>query len=239
MTDAWTRAKQKADEHAQQSGVFIKLANDGDKVVGVFVGEPFAREVVWTGERYEEFDADNPSQKEGRKSLRVALNFFVPADNAMKVIEGGTNWFKDVLKVRDKYGLDRWIFEIERHGEAGNPKTTYSILPEEKIDDELRSRIAAVKVHDLEHINDATGEAEEPSAGKTSSQSGPVDPRVASELVPLLKALPRSALDEFLKRFGIERVRDLKAADEAAARAFIVNLSPAAPAEPVEVDPFA
>ncbi|MFB3852576.1 MAG: hypothetical protein ACE148_01995 [Vicinamibacterales bacterium] len=57
----------------------------------------------------------------------MMLNFYVPAENAMKVIEGGTVWFKDVLKIRDKYGLDKWLFEIERHGEAGSPKTTYSL----------------------------------------------------------------------------------------------------------------
>ena len=153
MSNSWDKAKSLADKHANQGGIFVRLANDGDKVVGAFCGDPFAREVVWTGERYETFDAEVHTDK--RPSLRVMLNFFVPAENAMKVIEGGPVWFKDVLKVRDKYGLDKWIFEIERHGEAGNPKTTYSILPEEKLTDELRARIAAVEVHDLERLDAA------------------------------------------------------------------------------------
>lgn len=127
--------------------IFIRLAANGDKVVGAFVGEPFAREVVWTGERYETFDPAVHTDK--RPSLRVMLNFFVPAESDMKVIEGSTVWFKDVLKVRGKYGLDKWLFEIERHGDAGDPKTTYSIMPEEKIDDAMRARIRDAEAHDL------------------------------------------------------------------------------------------
>ena len=241
MMDAWDKAKRKAEEHAQQSGVFAKLANDGDRVVGVFVGDPYAREVVWTGERYETFDPDSPTPKEGRKTLRVSLNFFVPADNAMKVIEGGTTWFKDVLKIKEKYGVKNWQFEVERHGDAGNPKTTYSILPEEKIDDELRARIEAAELHDLEHVTEGLGDAaDETAQAKAAAKSGPIEPRVASELVAMLKALPRSDLDAFLKKFGVQRVRDLKAADEGPARTFIDSLSSAkASGSNTEVDPFA
>jgi hypothetical protein len=54
MASAWDRAKEMADRHAGTGGIFVRLANDGDKVVGVFCGEPDAREVHWTGERYEE-----------------------------------------------------------------------------------------------------------------------------------------------------------------------------------------
>ena len=49
--NAWESASRLADKHANQGGIFIRLAANGDKVVGAFVGEPFAREVVWTGER--------------------------------------------------------------------------------------------------------------------------------------------------------------------------------------------
>ena len=136
--NAWESASRLADKHANQGGIFIRLAANGDKVVGAFVGEPFAREVVWTGERYETFDPAVHADK--RPSLRVTINFFVPAESDMKVIEGGTVWFKDVLKVRDKYGLDKWLFEIERHGDAGDPKTTYSLRPAEKTDDTLTAR---------------------------------------------------------------------------------------------------
>ena len=79
-TNAWDTASRLADKHANQGGIFIRLAANGDKVVGAFCGEPFAREVVWTGERYETYDPAVHTDK--RPSLRVMLNFFVPAEAA-------------------------------------------------------------------------------------------------------------------------------------------------------------
>lgn len=241
MTTAWEMATTMADKHANSGGIFVRLANNGDKIVGAFCGEPYAREVIWTGERYEQFDENNSAHQGKRPSLRVMLNFYVPAEGVMKVIEGGTVWFKDVLKVRDKYGLDKWLFEIERHGDAGDPKTTYSILPEEKLDDEMRARIAAAEPHDLKSIgtgNDDDGAKGSTATKKSSNAAGPIDPRVAGDLVAKLKALPRSDVDAFLAEFGVQRVRDLEAKNETAARAFIDQLL-AKQSQPEEVDPFA
>lgn len=242
MTTAWEMATTMADKHANSGGIFVRLASNGDKIVGAFCGEPYAREVIWTGERYEQFDENNNAHQGKRPSLRVMLNFYVPAEGAMKVIEGGTAWFKDVLKVRDKYGLDKWLFEIERHGDAGDPKTTYSILPEEKLDDEMRARIAAAEPHDLKSIgagnDDDAGSKSTTTTKKSSNATGPIDPRVAGDLVAKLKALPRSDVDAFLAEFGVQRVRDLEAKHETAARAFIDQLL-AKQRQPEEVDPFA
>jgi hypothetical protein len=66
MGNSWDKARTLADQHASQGGIFVRLANDGDKVVGAFCGEPFAREVVWTGERYETFDAGRRTPTGGR-----------------------------------------------------------------------------------------------------------------------------------------------------------------------------
>ena len=38
--------------------------------------------------------------------------------------------------------------ESERHGEAGNPKTTYTILPEEKLSTELQVEISKLTGED-------------------------------------------------------------------------------------------
>jgi len=242
--NAWESASRLADKHANQGGIFIRLAANGDKVVGAFVGEPFAREVVWTGERYETFDPAVHTDK--RPSLRVMLNFFVPAESDMKVIEGGTVWFKDVLKVRDKYGLDKWLFEIERHGDAGDPKTTYSILPEEKIDDAMRARIRDAEAHDLAALSSGDGAGDKGGAkpaapAAPASTGGVIDPRVASELVGRLKSLPRSDVDAFLGELGVKRVRDLKASDVPAAKRALDRLEAAAKpaADDDSIDPFA
>ena len=240
MTNAWDKASDLADRHANQGGIFIRLASNGDKVVGAFCGEPHAREVHWTGEKYEECQGDGCPHCGGgkRPSLRVMLNFFVPAEGEMKIIEGGTNWFKDVLKVKKKYGLEKWQFEIERHGEAGDPKTTYSILPEEKIDDELRARVAAVELHTLGDLGGGEDGGSKGDVAKPASSGGAISPRAAGELVALLKALPRSEVDAFLAEFKVQRVRDLRAADEDGARAFIERLT-AAQQGGGEIDPFA
>ena len=95
-TNAWDNASRLADKHANQGGIFVRLTSNGDKIVGAFCGEPFAREVVWTGERYETYDPSVHTDK--RPSLRVMLNFFVPAEGDMKVIEGGTVWLANGRK---------------------------------------------------------------------------------------------------------------------------------------------
>lgn len=244
MATAWETAKGLAEKHASAGGIFVRLASNGDKVTGVFCGEPHAREVVWTGERYETFDAKNPAhQADGKRpSLRVAINFFVLAEGAMKVIEGGTQWFKDVLKVRDKYGLDKWSFEIERHGEAGDPKTKYTILPEEKIDATLRQQIGGAAAHDLEAVVGGAGEGDEagkPATGGTSPASErPIDAAVATELVARMKALPRADVDAILAELGVQRVRDLKGAQVARAKAVLAKYEGEASSH-AEVDPFA
>jgi hypothetical protein len=244
MTTAWEMATTMADKHANSGGIFVRLANNGDKIVGAFCGEPYAREVIWTGERYEQFDENNTAHQGKRPSLRVMLNFYVPAEGAMKVIEGGTVWFKDVLKVRDKYGLDKWLFEIKRHGEAGDPKTTYSILPEEKLDDDLRGQIAGAERYDLAALSsgDANADKGGDKGGDRPSSGGPIDPRDASQLVGRLKQLPRSDVDAFLAEFGVKRVRDLKASDVAKARQALDRLEAAMRAaddEDDSIDPFA
>ena len=237
--NAWDQAQEMAEKHANQGGIFARLSSDGDKVIGVFTGEPFSRELHWTGDRYEECTGGGCEHCAAgkRSTLKVMLNFFVPAEGLMKVIEGGVSWFKDVLKVRDKYGLDKWLFEIERHGEAGDPKTTYSILPEEKLDDGLRAQIDAAEVHDLANIGKDDDETGKP-AGKNKDAIGPINPRTAGELVARLKALPQAQVGEFLKRFAVQRVRDLAASDETAARAFLDEREGAGD-QSGEVDPFA
>ena len=232
-TNAWNTAAEMADKHASQGGIFIKLANDGDKVVGAFCGEPFAKEVVWTGERYEEYDKEIHSNK--RPGMRVMLNFFVPEENAMKIIEGGVTWFRDVIKCRDKYGFDNWTFEIARQGAAGDSRTTYSILPEVKIDTTLKAKIDACELYNLLAIDN--GEYPETENTGASLEDNPIEQAQVTELVNRLKALPKSDVNEFLQKFSIQRVRDIKVSQYNAARAMLVQLESKYRQE--EVDPFA
>ena len=214
----WDDASRHSEKRAQEGGIFVRLTDDGDKIVGKICGEPHGREMVWTGERYEEYDPDAHAGK--KISDRFMLNFYDVAEKAMKVYEVNMVVFRTILKLRKKYGLDAWTFEIERHGGPGDPNTKYSVLPEEKIDDELRKEIEAAELFDLEAI--AQGNIPGGGSGDDAPKAKPagnkaIDPRAASDLVARLKALPRSAVDAFLQPFGVQRVRDLKESDLAAA----------------------
>jgi hypothetical protein len=242
MSNAWDKAKEMAEQHA--SSLFVRLSNDGDKVVGVFLGDPYPREVVWTGEKY--MDADNPEAekhvKQGKgRSLRIAINLYVPADKAVKVYEMGAATFKTLLKLREKYGLDQWAFEIERHGAKGDSKTNYSILPEKQLTDAERKALAGLTLHDLAEVVHGASEGDGDDSDFASyerTQDGPIDPEVVAKMMPRLKALPRELLDRFLAKLKVERVKDLKASDQAAALELLHELEAAAkPSQ--EIDPFA
>jgi hypothetical protein len=251
MSNAWDIAKQMAERHT--SSIFVRLANDGDKVVGVFVGDPYPREVVWTGEKY--LDVKNPEAekylKKGRSSsLRVATNLYIPAENVVKVYEMGAVVFKDVFKLRDKYGLDTWAFEIERHGGKGDNKTSYTILPEQRLDDAMRRKIAQLELHDLEKVLSNTDDGddgdeergfdsyEDKQDAPKDKRDRPIDSAILEQVMPRLKVLPRERLDEFLKQFKVQRVKDLRAGDQTAVLEFLSRIE-AAMQPPREIDPFA
>jgi hypothetical protein len=239
MSTAWDKAKELADKHVAAGGIFVRLQNDGDKIVGVFCGEPFAKEVYWDGQKY----SDTPPEGVAAKpSLRVALNFYVPAEGAMKIIEGGTAWFKDVLDVKDKYGLDKWSFEIKRRGKKGDPKTKYSILPDAQVDEPMRARIAAAGLHDLSSVGagaDAEDAAPAPAAAASPAPAAApatpstIDENTARQLVDRLRPMPREVAHAFLAEFKIGRIRELQSASLPQALRFIE-----ARQQPQERDPF-
>jgi hypothetical protein len=76
MSNGWNHAEGLAEQHGGSgSGLFVRLTGNGDKIVGAFVDDPFAREVHWGGERYEACTGDGCVHcEDGKKpSLRVAL----------------------------------------------------------------------------------------------------------------------------------------------------------------------
>jgi hypothetical protein len=172
--------------------------------------------------------------------MRVAINLYVPAEKALKVYEMGTVVFKDLLKVRGKYGLEKWAFEIERHGAKNSNKTTYTILPEHKLDDAMQEEIAQLELHDLEKVT-RRGESDSEQAEFDSYEQKPdalVEPAVVEQMLPRLKLLPRESLDRFLTKFSVQRVKELKAGDQGTALEFLAELE-AEQQSAQEVDPFA
>lgn len=222
-TSMWDAATEMAKQHDQGSGHWLKLANDGDSAVVVFLGEPYPREVVFVDGKYQPFSEQHKAQ--GLKaSLRVALNVVLYDTKEVKVLEQGVVFFKQLLQMRSKRSLDDWAFEVERHGAAKDPKTTYSLLPENKLTDEERAEFQALPVHDLEKLYEESGNDNEDLGSYDRKDNGVVDPKRAQTMVRSLKMLPREAVNHFLQKFNISRIKDLPAAQTDKAQAFIETL---------------
>jgi len=240
----WQQTEDMAKKHDQSGSAWLKLQNDGDKAVVVFLGEPYPREVAFIDGRYVE--VDEKLKAEGHKaSLRVALNVALFDTQEVKVLEQGVMFFKDLVRVRDKYGLEKWAFEVQRHGTAKDPKTTYSILPEHQLTPEQQRAYQALAQHDLRRLY--AGEGSGNSAGASSLDTfdqkvnATIEPKVAQGIATQLKALPREAVDRFLEKFGVQRIKDLPAAQVEKARAFVEQLQTeltAPRATETEIDPF-
>ena len=240
-TSKWQQTEEMAKRHDQGSSTWLKLGNDGDKAVVVFLGEPFPREVCFVDGKYMPFD-DKLKAQGLKPSLRVALNVALYDTKEVKVLEQGVTFFKDLVRVREKYGIERWAFEIQRHGAAKDPKTTYSILPEHQLTPEQQKEFQGLKLNDLDKLY---GDSEDSSSlgSYDRKDDGVIDAGTAQAIATQLKTMPREAADRFCKKFGVTRIKDLPAAQVEKARAFVEVLASefAAPAaaDSHETDPFA
>ena len=222
-TSMWDHTEEMAKKHDQGSSTWLKLADDGDKEVVVFLGEPYPREVVFLDGKYEPFTEDLKA-KGHKASLRVAFNVALYESQEVKVLEQGVVFFKQLLQIRSKRRLEDWAFEIERHGAARDKNTSYSLLPEHKLTPEQQAEFQALPLHDLEKLYSG----EEDEGGDLDSydrKAGEkVSPKTAQGIVQALKALPREAVDRFCQKFDIQRIKDLPAAQVAQAQAFVEAL---------------
>ncbi|RUO88967.1 hypothetical protein D7Y11_32805 [Corallococcus sp. AB018] len=241
-SNMWEQTAAMAKQHEQQGGVWLKLVNDGDTAVVVFLGEPHPREVVYLDNKFVPFDEKLKAQ--GHKpSLRVALNVAVYGTREVKVMEQASTFFTNLLQVRTKYGLEKWAFEVKRHGAANDPKTTYSILPECQLPTEEQQAFQALRLHDLPKLYMAEAAAAtsgtSPGTSSNARAGDPVDVKLAQAMATALKALPREAVDRFLQKFGVQRIRDIPASKGELARAFVDSLVAEYSTESVaDVDPF-
>ena len=239
-TSMWDRTEEMAKRHDQGSSTWLKLTDDGDKAVVVFLGEPYPREVVFLDGRYELF-TEELRAKGHRPSLRIAFNVALYDTKEVKVLEQGVVFFKQLLQIRSKRSLDEWAFEVERHGAARDKNTTYSILPEHKLTPEEQAEFQALPLHDLEKLYSGESGDGDALGSYDRKADGVVDPKTAQGMVQALKALPREAVDRFCRKFGVSRIKDLPAAQVDKAQAFVEALDAEfnGKADEDEIDPFA
>ena len=238
----WQQTEEMAKKHDQGSSTWLKLGNDGDKAVVVFLGEPFPREVCFVDGKYMPFD-DKLKAQGLKPSLRVALNVALYDTKEVKVLEQGVMFFKDLVRVREKYGLEKWAFEIQRHGAAKDPKTTYSILPEHQLTPEQQKEFQGLKLNDFDKLYNGTSDEPSSLGSYDRKDSDLIDAGTAQAIAGQLKTMPREAVDRFCKKFSVARIKDLPSAQVEKARAFVEVLASefAAPAaaDSHETDPFA
>jgi hypothetical protein len=246
---SWDKAENRSKQAGE--GSFIRLADDGDKFVGIFQGEPHVRELIWNEKKnaYEDFDAKT---NEGKSSTpKYKLNVFVISEKKMKIFEMNNATFKDVLKCRDKYGLDNWAFEVTRNGKKGDTKTTYSVLPDTKVDAlaaDVLAAFKAAKPHDLAKAKDEEDASTDmKSHDKAKNGAAPAaDADIegtddAAQIIARLKVLPREKLQGFMTKFGVTQIKRLKAKDLKAAYeelALLEGKPATTPEKPAEEDPF-
>lgn len=233
-TNMWDRAAEMAKRHERQgNGLWLKLANDGDKAVLVFLGEPYPREVCFVDGGC--LSASDPKTKGMKPSLRVAFNVALLDSMEVKILELGKLFYEDVVRLKGKYGLENCAFEVERHGAARDPSTTYSILLEKQLTPEEKARLADLPLHNLATLYDDDASSETKVGSYDKTPAGAVDPKVAYAITAELKTLPREMVTRFLEEFGVARVRDLKAEQADAAREFVELLKSEADRD---TDPF-
>ena len=231
MQDMWKQASEMAKQHEQSGGDWLKLQNDGDKVVVVFLGQPHPREVCFVDGKF--VQVTEALKAQGVKpSLRVALNVAVFGSKEVKVLEQGVRFFKDLVRIRDKYTLEKWAFEVTRHGAAKDTNTTYSILPEQQLTADQIREYQSLKLLDLAKLYESV------ASECGSVPDAMIDPETAMTITTTLKSLPREAVEQFCNALGVQRIKDLRVAQVAKAKVFVEALvnefSPDA-----QVDPFA
>jgi len=140
--DRWARIVERLDKMGAKAADHLALI-EGDKVVVVFLGEPWAYEAAWHDER-KQWVPIHRSPAPVDPALRIRINVYIPAMGKLKWWEMDTDTFGRLFDIRERYGIDKWMFEIEAvdvspDGASG----VYSILPEAKLDAPDLLRIAS------------------------------------------------------------------------------------------------
>lgn len=123
---------------------FLAL-KDGEKVQGVFAGEPL--EFKNNFGLKTQYPLGLATYPEGTSS-RFKLNLLVPREGKFFpfVFEGSKKTAVSLDAIVNKFGRD-YIYEIQRNGSGTS--TTYSILPERSLTPEEKVEIAQVKLVEL------------------------------------------------------------------------------------------
>lgn len=140
-TDEWARIVERLDRMGARAQDQLTLRG-GEKIVVVFIGEPWAYEAAWHDER-KQWVPIHRSPVPVDPALRIRINVYVPASDKLTWWEMDTITFQSLYACRDKYGLGNWMFQIKAVDVSDNGAYgVYSILPEERLEAVDLARIA-------------------------------------------------------------------------------------------------
>jgi len=253
----YNTAKKHRDEAVNTR--FLRLENDGDKVIVHFIGEPYTRDVYWTGSKYLPWDAE-AERRDCDRVWKFAQNVIVCSveNNAVKIvgvkiIEQGTKFFDNLLNRDAKYGVENSLFEVSRVGAKGDSKTTYNIDFERKLTEAEKKMLLQAKLYNLPQVieNDDAGSSGSPQNEKVENAPPPaadkndsvpdalISEPEAEEIIAVFKGLPdpQGEGKKFCEEFGIARIRELKSSQLAEAREYLKQYLKEEAPEKTE-DPF-
>lgn len=152
----WDEIK-KAKERSS-GGSFISL-KDGDEVVGVFRGEPYAFYQIYGDKR------EMKSWVQGA-SLRFKIAFVTKENGAYvgKIFSGSKTVAEQLLDAKEEYGID-CVFKVKRKG-SGKDDTRYSILFQKELNQTEIEQLNKIKLPSLTPVQsggfDDTTPSDEP-----------------------------------------------------------------------------
>lgn len=232
----WDAAREAAKKAS--GGRFIRLENDGDKIVVCFLGEIYTREVTWDDD--EERYVEAVPGASGRTSTRFSINAYDPARKEIRVFEQGVVCFKQIFSYEEKarnkdQKLDEKYYEIKREGSG--KKTVYTVMYDREVPKDELAAIRVLKLLDLAEVVNESEDHDKPSEPKPNGSAQPtgMDPDVATRIVTKLKELPAQVIQDFLKHFGVDKIKAVPRARQDEALAFVERHSQ----QKQPVDPFA
>lgn len=191
-------------------GIWLKLANDGDLAVVVFLGDPLGREVVFDGGKYTPFLKAHAEQGVEPK-VRFSINVGVISTNVagvnprdVKVFEMSEALYRDLFALRSKFGVTDWAYEVRRYGKPKDPKTVYKVLPERQLTTEEKAWQSGARLTNLRQLYDGQGGGS--GGGGEADGAGERN----RELAQLVGRLDRDGQQRFLERFGIRTLSELQ-----------------------------
>ena len=136
---------------AHPSRILFEFERPGTKLAGVFCGKPHIVAVHYDGQQIVECrQRECPACRQGLlPSFKILFNFYVPAEGAMRVIEGDGDCLEEVGHLIQKFGQERTVYEIECRSVRGIEPPRYFILPAGPLDLEQQKLMLSTPLYDL------------------------------------------------------------------------------------------